>query len=143
MWEEELHAVLRPSFVELCRLFVYYCNTPPQGEADLSPPPPEVHARRSRMSSPHWLALAHDLRLGDALKLVRSPRTNACYLYPHPYPWPNPRPTPTRTRAPNPNPLPLYPCPLPPAPTLILSLFGTTLARLQSITPHPSLQGPE
>ena len=61
--------MLRPSFVELCRLFVYYCNTPPQGEADLSPPPPEVHAQRSRMSSPHWLALAHDLRLGDALRL--------------------------------------------------------------------------
>ena len=69
VWEEELHAVLRPSFNELCRLFVYYCNTPPQGETDLSPPSPEVQAQRSRMPSPHWLTLAHDLKLGDALKL--------------------------------------------------------------------------
>ena len=50
VWEAELHAVLRPHFDDLCRLYVYYCNAAPQTEADLAPPPPEEQALRSRMT---------------------------------------------------------------------------------------------
>ena len=37
LWDRQLHDLLRPRFNELCRLFVYYCNTAPQTEADLTP----------------------------------------------------------------------------------------------------------